>query len=139
MKLRVAPQDPSPIEIEPRPCDWCGLTIDQHVMVDNGEGPEFFCQKINPHAANLVLQWELQDKRDAWRHTNRAPPPASIRNSDLAGTADKPRSYRTPQSTIDAFMWLASYRDVSELREWLRHHPKDAAFLLTLLKGKVDA
>ena len=45
----------------------------------------------------------------------------------------------TPQSTIDAFMWLASYRDVSELREWLRHHPKDAAFLLTLLKGKVDA
>jgi hypothetical protein len=65
--------EPSPIEIDPRPCEWCGLTIDQHVMVDDGDGPEFFCEEANPYAANLVLQWEMQDPRDAWRHTGEIP------------------------------------------------------------------
>ena len=35
--------EPEPIEIDPRPCELCGLTIDRHQIVDNGEGPEFFC------------------------------------------------------------------------------------------------
>ncbi|HEY5036067.1 MAG TPA: hypothetical protein VII74_02920, partial [Chthoniobacterales bacterium] len=35
--------EPDPIEIDPRPCTVCGLKIDRHEMVDDGEGPEFFC------------------------------------------------------------------------------------------------
>src|ERR1700722_7260748 len=32
-----------PIEIDPRPCKICGLTVDRHITADDGEGPEFFC------------------------------------------------------------------------------------------------
>jgi hypothetical protein len=35
--------DPSLLEIEPRPCEFCGLTIDHHRMTELGEEPEFFC------------------------------------------------------------------------------------------------
>src|ERR1700730_208920 len=34
----------SPAEIDPRPCQRCGSTIDQHRRVDTPEGPEFFCE-----------------------------------------------------------------------------------------------
>ena len=128
--------DPDPLEIDPRPCEWCGLTIDQHIMVDDGDGPEFFCEEIHPHGADLVRQWEMQDPRDAWRHTGETAPAASFRNSKPSIV---PRAYRTPKATIDACMWLARYRDLAALREWLRDHRKDAPYLLMLLKGKADA
>jgi hypothetical protein len=31
--------EPEPIEIEPRPCEFCGLTIDQHRMIDDEPPP----------------------------------------------------------------------------------------------------
>ncbi len=62
-------------------------------------------REIVLRTADLVRQWELADPRDAWRVTEEALPTAAIRNSDISGApADKPRPYRTPQSTIDAFL-----------------------------------
>jgi len=45
--------DALPIEIDPRPCELCGRTIDQHERVDDGEGPEFFCYP----ADDIVTCW----------------------------------------------------------------------------------
>src|SRR5581483_740555 len=98
----VADREPTPIEIEPRPCQWCGMTIDRHFMIDSGEGPEFFC---DTSAADLLRQWEMDDPRDRWRHTGEAPPPAHVRNSGY----QKPQViYRTPEATINAFLYVAS-------------------------------
>ena len=37
----------------------------------------------------------------------------------------KPRPYRTPQSTIDAFWFLVQINDEPRLKAWLQAHPKD--------------
>jgi AAA domain len=60
--------EPDPIEIDPRSCDRCGLTIDLHHRVDEGEGPEFFCDEcevdIRRAATIARLRMELKDLRD---------------------------------------------------------------------------
>ena len=114
-----------PREIDPRPCDWCGLTIDQHRMVDDGEGPEFFCEDISADAAEILRRWEEADPRDRWRHTGEQQPkplPEPIRNAP----------YRTAQSTIDAFWVVARSGNADHLIAWLRDHPADAALLHTI-------
>jgi hypothetical protein len=128
-------REPDPIEIDPRPCEWCGLTIDQHRMVDIGEGPEFFCDELETQiyleAADLVRQWELADPRDRWRHTGEAQPKPSAAPRPCAA-----RPYRTPQATIDAFLYVVSLRDRDCLAKWLARHPADRAELLRIWKGK---
>jgi hypothetical protein len=42
------------LEIDPRPCQLCGLTIDRHDMVDDGDGPVFFCPDIDPDDMTLI-------------------------------------------------------------------------------------
>ncbi|SHH16788.1 hypothetical protein [Bradyrhizobium erythrophlei] len=123
--------EPEPIEIDPRPCELCGRTIDQHECVDQGEGPEFHCFPDD----DIVAQWELADPRDAWRHTGEVPPAADVRNSDISARPAKAPQYRTPQSTVDAFRLVAG-RDVAHLRAWLGNRPKDAPYLLSLLEGQ---
>jgi hypothetical protein len=59
---------PKPIEIDPRSCELCGRTTDQHECLDHGEGPEFFCWDDD----DIVKCWEVADPRDAWRHTARS-------------------------------------------------------------------
>jgi hypothetical protein len=119
-----------PIEIDPRPCGECGCTIDRHEMVDDGEGPIFYCPELDGDVADIVRRLELADPRDRWKHTGEAPPKTS--------TAPKasPRPYSTPQSTIDAFWYVVSLRDSERFKAWLRDHPKDAPFLLKLLEDK---
>lgn len=136
MSLQEA-YEPTPLEIEPRPCEWCGLTIDQHIMVDDGDGPEFFCEEIHPHAADLVRQLEMQDPRDAWRHTGETPPPVAFRNADFhGGPTPAQQRYRTPQATIDAFFYVARTQDAEGIAEWLASHPRDAQHLHKLWKQK---
>ncbi len=55
MNAPVIPDDlePDPIEIDPRPCDLCGCTIDRHHRVDMEEGPEFFCINFAPDELTL--------------------------------------------------------------------------------------
>jgi hypothetical protein len=146
--------EPSPIEIDPRPCEWCGLTIDRHIMVDDGDGPDFFCADLSPEEmtldelerraelihgeeiAAIIQRLELADPRDAWRHTGEAPPPEDIRNSDISGKpVSAPAPYRTPLSVIDAFRYVVALDDLERLKAWLSDRPTDAPFLLGLLEG----
>jgi hypothetical protein len=122
-----------PIEIDPRPCELCGRTVDQHEMVDDGEGPEFFCYPDN----DIVTCWELADPRDSWRRTGETPPAASVRNSDITARSEiRPRPYQPPQSTVDAFLYVASLDDPDYLARWLDQHPRDEKFLCKLWKAK---
>lgn len=113
-----------PREIDPRPCEWCGLTIDRHRVVDEGEGPEFFCEEISADAADIVRRWEEADPRDRWRHTGE-PRPATPRPDEFP----QRQAYRTPQSTIDAFWVVARAGSANHLAAWLRARPADAPHL----------
>ena len=122
--------EPDPIEIDPRPCGRCGLTIDRHERVDMPEGPEFFCedfdremvlqQRQEAYIARCIERWEAENAR-------RFPaPPAPI----------KKKSYRTPQSTIDAFFYVAGLGDTDYLLRWLVEHPLDAPHLRKIWRGQ---
>jgi hypothetical protein len=115
-----------PREIDPRSCELCGLTIDQHECIDYGEGPEFFCYPDD----DIVQRWELADPRDAWRHTGEPPPLAVVRNSDIGAKPEKAtRPYRTPQATMDAFWHVVRIGDPEYLANWLAQHPLDVPHL----------
>jgi hypothetical protein len=140
---------PLPIEIDPRPCGLCGLTINRHHMVDDGEGPEFFCIDVpvdeltldelelraelrrEEEIAAMVRDWEMDDPRDRWRHTGELRPatqPAPVPRRD---------PYAPPQSTVDAFLYVVELDDVARLKAWLDDHRRDAPILLKLLKAKL--
>jgi hypothetical protein len=128
---------PEPIEIDPRPC-VCGYMIDRHLRVDTPEGPEFYCQDIEADelAYSLVRDWEAADLRDRWRYAGEAPPPVSVRNSDITARSEsRPRSYEPATSTIDTFWFLVALAEPQRLKTWLADRPKDAAFLLRLLEA----
>ena len=132
----IAQLEPDPLEIEPRLCEWCGCAIDQHRMVDTGEGPIFYCPDLSPdemtlpeleRRAELIRQIEVAEimaRMEATDGPFKAPPPA------------EPRPYRTPQATIDAFWYVVRLADPERLAAWLDDHPKDEFFLLNLLEGK---
>jgi hypothetical protein len=93
-----------PLEIDPRPCELCGCTIDQHQCIDTSEGPEFFCDDLETQiylaAADLMKRWELADPRDRWRHTGEPHPKASVIPNA------RPEPYCTPASVVDEFFSL---------------------------------
>jgi hypothetical protein len=124
--------EPDPIEIDPRSCELCGRKIDQHERVDTPEGPEFFCFPDD----DIVTSWELADPRDSWRHTGEPPPPVSVRNSDIAAKPNAPRSYRTPQATVDAFFCVLKTKDAAGIAEWLADHPRDEKYLQKIWEQK---
>ncbi len=71
----------------------------------------------------IVRDFELADPRDRWRHTGEAPPP-------IVPTEHQPaRSYRTPQSTVDAFWYVVRNESAEYLSRWLARHPMDTSFL----------
>jgi len=136
--LRRFPTDLAPIEIDPRPCLLCGLTIDQHDMVDEGEGPLFFCAENPPDwlVAGIMQQWELADPRDKWRQTGETPPLPEVRSGPLQPAPPTAKRYRTPQSTIDAFWYVTRLDDPDYLARWLADHERDAAHLLKIWKAR---
>jgi hypothetical protein len=48
----------------------------------------------------------------------------------------QPRTYRTPQSTVDAFWYVVSLGNADHLERWLQDHPKDAPNLVRLLEAR---
>ncbi|WP_316196854.1 hypothetical protein [Bradyrhizobium sp. SZCCHNS3053] len=46
------------------------------------------------------------------------------------------RSYRTPQSTVDAFWHVVRSETTDSIAEWLARHPRDADHLHKLWKAK---
>jgi hypothetical protein len=125
-----------PIEIDPRPCELCGLTIDRHEMVDHGDGPEFFCVDVpvddmtldelerraelrrEEAIAAMIRHWEMDDAKAS---PSRAPPQ---------------REYHTPRATIDAFWFVVRLDDPDYLIDWLERHPRDAAYLHQIWSAK---
>jgi hypothetical protein len=136
VSLHLVAIDPAPLAIDPRPCEWCGLTIDRHRMVDNGDGPEFFCLDLSPDEMTLPeleRRAELRRQEDiaailaGWIEPVDAP---SITPADR-----EPPPYRTPQATVDAFKYAVGLGDVEHLKAWLAARPKDAPFLLAMLES----
>jgi hypothetical protein len=140
-----------PLEIDPRPCELCGLTIDRHDMVDDGEGPIFYCAELSLdelttvelerraelirqiEVAAIVRDMELNDPRDRWKHTGEAPPPPeNVHYSDILHGPASTRPRHVPQSTIDAFKYVVALGDPEYLARWLRDHSDVAA---TLMEG----
>jgi hypothetical protein len=133
------PTDMDLLEIDARPCELCGLTIDRHDIVDDGDGPLFFCADILPDemtldelerraelirqegVAAIIARWEAMDAEIAARG-NLMPP-------------REPEQYRPASSTIMAFQYLVALGDLKRLESWLAARPKDAPFLLALLEG----
>jgi hypothetical protein len=125
--------EPLPIEIDPRPCELCGRTIDQHEHVDSGEGPEFFCYPDD----GILKLWELADPRDAWRQTGELPPSSDVRNGVFDVARPRlARPYRTPKATIDAFFDVVNLDNPDYLKSWLAQHPRDAAALYNLWRAR---
>jgi hypothetical protein len=138
--ISISPDDlePDPIEIDPRPCELCGLTIDRHTMVDAGDGPEFFCRDLSPddmtldelerraelrwqeEGAAILARWEAEDAK----RPSAAPVPASK------------ESHHTAQATIDAFLFVVRLGDADHLSRWLADHPLDAPHLLKIWERK---
>jgi hypothetical protein len=148
--LNIRLVDPAPIEIDPRPCERCGLKIDRHDMIDRGDGPLFFCidpenltlpelklradLRLEEHAEVLVEQWELADPRDNWKHTGAPRPSHDIRN----GALQAPRSwtpYSPPGPVIAEFWEVIGRADPDAFKAWLLNHPQDAPGLLKLLES----
>src|SRR5258705_9492676 len=141
------PASPAPIEIDPRPCVLCGLTIDRHDMVDDGEGPLFFCTEIvgaglssttaarlSPdemtipeleHRAELIRQLEVAAILARLEWPAFVPPPPR-----------QPEPYRPAQSTVDAFWYVAGLDDADYLKRWLAEHPRDVETLQKLWEAK---
>jgi hypothetical protein len=135
LNLLVAPD---PIEIDPRPCELCGLMIDRHEVVDDGDGPIFYCLDLSPdemtlpelerraelrrqeELAAILARWEAMDEEISPRKA--APLPA-------------PEPYRPAQSMVAAFHLLIQAGDAARARAWLADRPKDAPYLLALLEG----
>lgn len=133
--LRVV--DPRPLD--PRPCEWCGLTIDRHRIVDEGEGPEFFCLDLDamtlPELERRAELIRLIETAEIYARLEAMAEPAVRRSAPR----EQPRPYRTPQSTIDAFWYVVRLDDADRLDRWLGDHPADAAYLLKLLQARLAA
>jgi hypothetical protein len=136
MNLSLVTSEFDPIDIDPRSCEWCGLTVDRHRMVDHGEGPEFFCADISPDEMTLV---ELERRAALIRQEEVAAIFARLEAMDDPSKRLPPRSelepYRPAASTVDAFHLVAAAGDVGRLKAWLSDRPKDAPLLLALLES----
>jgi hypothetical protein len=128
---------PLPIEIDPRPCGLCGLTVDRHQMVEDGEGPEFFCAAVpiddltldelerraelrrQEEVAAIVARWELSDPRPD--ESSRAP--------------RRREPYAPAQSTIDAFRHVLGLDDPDYLARWLGDRPAEVPHLFKIWKS----
>jgi hypothetical protein len=125
------------LAIEPRPCAWCGLTIDRHDMVDHGEGPEFYCADLSPDEMTLD---ELERRAELRRQEEAAAIFARLEAMDDPSKRLPPRAgpepYRPAASTIAAFWYVASLNDADYLKRWLAEHPRDVTALQKLWEAK---
>ena len=123
--MHLVSVEPSPLELDPRPCGLCGLTIDRHDMVDDGDGPIFYCPDLSPDELTLP---ELERRAELIRQVEVAEIFARLEAMDDPSKRLPPRSepepYRPAGSTIAAFLHLARH-DRGRLAAWLANHPQD--------------
>jgi hypothetical protein len=129
--------EPDPINLDPRPCEFCGLTIDRHDMVDHGEGPEFYCADVSPDDMTLD---ELERRAELRRQEEVAAIFARLEAMDDPSKRLPPRAEPKPYcpaaSTVSAFWFMVGLSDPKRLAAWLDAHPNDEIFLLNLLESK---
>jgi hypothetical protein len=136
MNLHLVAPEPDPVEIDSRPCVLCGLTVGRHEMIDDGEGPIFYCSDLLPDEMTLP---ELERRAELRRQEDVAAILARMDAMDASAEIPPPREpepYRPAQSTIDAFWFVVGLGNPEQLKTWLLARPKDAPFLLELLEGK---
>ena len=121
-----------PIEIDQRPCELCGLTIDRHDMVDDGDGPIFHCADLSPDEMTLP---ELERRAELRRQEDVAAILAAMPDCPPLVPRSGPEPYRPAQSTVDAFRLVVATGDVGRLKAWLADRPKDAPLLLACWKA----
>jgi hypothetical protein len=127
-----------PIELDPRPCGACGLTINRHERIDTPEGPEFRCLNLHPDEMTLI---ELERRAELIQQIEVAEIFARLEAMDDPSKRQPSRErvakpYRTPQATIDAFWYVAGLDDSAYLAGWLAQHPLDAPALQKLWEAK---
>jgi hypothetical protein len=139
------------IEMDPRPCEICGLKIDDHHMIDDGDGPQHFC--ISELYERVAAGKVKNATRPFWLGWNYgidfslnhvAEEEISIIMANIMVEPDNapsiipppPAPYRTPQATVDAFKYLVRLNDPERLKAWLADRPQDAPTLLKLLESK---
>src|SRR5438477_7168675 len=123
MTLQLVSVEPSPLELDPRPCGLCGLTIDRHDVVDDGDGPLFYCPDLSPDEMTLD---ELERRAELRLQEEVAAMVARMEAMD--GPAElaprrEPEPYRPAGSTVDAFRLVAAAGDVGRLKAWLADRP----------------
>ena len=124
---------PDPIEIDPRDCAWCGLMIDRHVMVDHGDGPEFYCPDLAPDEMTLD---ELERRAELRLQEEIAAILACMPDAPSIVPADsEPAPYAPAGSTVSAFHYLVALGNAERLKAWLADRPKDTPLLLALLEN----
>jgi hypothetical protein len=132
----IAQLEPDPLETEPRSCELCGLTVDRHDMVDDGDGPLFFCAEILPDEMTLD---ELERRAALIQQEEVAAIFARLEAMDDPSKRQLPRTKIEPrrpaQSTVAAFWYVVSLDDPDYLAAWLAKHPADAPALLKILNG----
>src|ERR1700686_4227367 len=102
---------PDPINLDPRPCEFCGLTIDRHEIVDHGEGPEFFCADLSPDEMTLP---ELERRAELRRQEEEAAIAKTIfvsADRSEPPPAPPPAPYRPAAATVDAFWYVVRLDD----------------------------
>jgi hypothetical protein len=125
--------EPEPILIDPRSCVLCGLTADRHDVIDDGDGPIFYCPDLSPDEMTLV---ELERRAELRRQEEVAAIFARLEAMDDPSKRlpppREPEPYRPAKSTVDAFRYLTAAGDIGRIREWLADRPKDAPLLLAM-------
>ena len=127
MNAPLAPIELDLLAIEPRPCELCGLTIERHDIVDDGDGPLFYCPDLSPD--DMTLE-ELERRAELRRQEDVAAILAAMPECPSIAPVDKPpEPYRPAQSTADAFFFVARSQPADYLGLWLAEHPQDAPHL----------
>jgi hypothetical protein len=126
------------LEIDPRPCSVCGTHLDRHEMVDDGEGPIFYC--LPPDEMTLP---ELERRAELIRQIEVAAIVARMEAADVDMPCElpapaEPRPYRPAQSTVAAFRIVVASGDVGRIKAWLADRPKDAPLLLAMLESSLS-
>jgi hypothetical protein len=105
-------------------------------MVDDGEGPIFYCPDL---LCDEMMLDELERRAELRRQEEVAAILARMEAMDDPSKRAPPRAepepYHPAQSTVAAFRYLVATGDVGRLKAWLTDHPKDAPLLLAMLES----
>jgi hypothetical protein len=108
-----------------------GQTEIQEILVES-----FARWHVLAEIAELERLAELRQQQEIAEILERISAPIDEPRRDNPRRDAGPPPYRTATSTVDAFWHVVGLRDQGRFKAWLADHPRDAPFLLQLLKGK---